>query len=101
LDKPMTREDFEAMQQGIELEDGPIKPDKIAINDMDKTVVGVEIHSGRNRIVRRMFEHFGYSVERLDRTGFAGISKKDLTRGKWRFLTEKEVIQLKFLKKKR
>lgn len=101
LDKMMSKEHFDEMQNGIELEDGPIKPDKIAINELDKTVVGVEIHSGRNRIVRRMFEHFGYSVERLDRTGFAGISKKDLTRGKWRFLTEKEVIQLKFLKKKK
>lgn len=101
LDKPMIKEDFEAMEAGIELEDGPIKPDKIAINEVDKRVIGVEIHSGRNRIVRRMFEHFGYEVVRLDRTGFAGISKKDLTRGKWRFLTQSEVIKLKFLKQKK
>lgn len=101
LDKPMAKEDFDKMQDGVELEDGHIKPDKIAINGVDKSVVGVEIHSGRNRIVRRMFEHFGYVVERLDRTGFAGISKKDTPRGKWRFLTEKEVIQLKFLKQKK
>jgi len=101
LDKPMTKEHFESMQEGIELEDGPIKPDKIAINEVDKTVVGIEIHSGRNRIVRRMFEHFGYTVERLDRTGFAGVSKKDISRGKWRFLTEQEVIRLKFLKQRK
>ncbi|MNL80370.1 Ribosomal large subunit pseudouridine synthase B [compost metagenome] len=63
----------------------------------DAQVVGLEIHSGRNRIVRRMFEHLGYEVQKLDRTVFAGLNKKDLPRGKWRFLTEKEVIKLKFL----
>ena len=60
-------------------------------------VVGLEIHSGRNRIVRRMFEHLGYEVQKLDRTVFAGLNKKDLPRGKWRFLSEKEVIKLKYM----
>ncbi|GAB3170201.1 pseudouridine synthase [Telluribacter humicola] len=97
LDKPITTEDFEALQQGLELEDGFIKPDEVGIVTPDAMVVGLEIHSGRNRIVRRMFEHLGYEVKKLDRTVFAGLNKKDLPRGKWRFLTEKEVIRLKFL----
>ncbi|WP_247236025.1 pseudouridine synthase [Telluribacter sp. SYSU D00476] len=97
LDKPITNEDFEALQQGLELEDGFIKPDEVGIVTPDAMVVGLEIHSGRNRIVRRMFEHLGYEVKKLDRTVFAGLNKKDLPRGKWRFLTEKEVIRLKFL----
>ncbi|GAB3706184.1 pseudouridine synthase [Spirosoma flavus] len=96
LDKPMTTEHFEALQQGIELEDGPIKPDAISIVTPDAYVVGIEIHSGRNRIVRRMFEHFGYEVSKLDRTTYAGLTKKELPRGKWRFLEPKEVIKLKY-----
>lgn len=97
LDKPITTEDFEALQHGVELEDGFIRPDEVGIVTPDAQVVGLEIHSGRNRIVRRMFEHMGYEVQKLDRTVFAGLNKKDLPRGKWRFLTEKEVIKLKFL----
>jgi 23S rRNA pseudouridine2605 synthase len=97
LDKPITTEDFEAMQAGFELEDGFVKPDDLGIVTPDAMVVGLEIHSGKNRIVRRMFEHFGYEVQKLDRTVFAGLNKKDVPRGKWRFLTEKEVIKLKFL----
>ncbi len=97
LDKPITTEDFETLQKGVELEDGFIKPDSLGIVTPDAYVVGIEIHSGRNRIVRRMFEHLGYEVKKLDRTVFAGLDKKDLPRGKWRFLTEKEVIRLKFL----
>ncbi len=97
LDKPITTEDFEAMQAGFELEDGFAKPDDLGIVTPDAMVVGLEIHSGKNRIVRRMFEHFGYEVQKLDRTVFAGLNKKDLPRGKWRFLSEKEVIKLKFL----
>ena len=97
LDKPITTEDFEAMQAGFELEDGFVKPDDLGIVTPDAIVVGLEIHSGKNRIVRRMFEHFGYEVQKLDRTVFAGLNKKDLPRGKWRFLTEKEVVKLKFL----
>lgn len=97
LDKPITTEDFELLQAGVELEDGFIRPDEVGIVTPDAFVVGLEIHSGRNRIVRRMFEHLGYEVQKLDRTVFAGLNKKDLPRGKWRFLTEKEVIKLKFL----
>lgn len=97
LDKPITLEDFEALKKGVELEDGFIKPDDIGIVTPDAYVVGIEVHSGRNRIVRRMFEHFGYEVKKLDRTTFAGLNKKDLPRGNWRFLTQKEVISLKFL----
>ncbi len=97
IDKPIATEDFEALQAGVELEDGFIRPDEVGLVTPDAQVVGLEIHSGRNRIVRRMFEHLGYEVQKLDRTVFAGLNKKDLPRGKWRFLTEKEVIKLKFL----
>ncbi|MCF0043584.1 pseudouridine synthase [Dyadobacter fanqingshengii] len=97
LDKPITTEDFESLQNGLELEDGFIRPDEVGIVTPDAMVVGLEIHSGRNRIVRRMFEHLGYEVQKLDRTVFAGLNKKDLPRGKWRFLSEKEVVKLKFM----
>ncbi|WP_460907974.1 pseudouridine synthase [Spirosoma areae] len=97
LDKPITNEHFEALKKGIELEDGPIKPDAISIVTPDAYVVGIEIHSGRNRIVRRMFESFGYDVSKLDRTTYAGLTKKELPRGKWRFLDPKEVVKLKYL----
>ncbi|MBC7410977.1 MAG: pseudouridine synthase, partial [Bacteroidia bacterium] len=99
LDKNMTIEDMHKIQDGIELEDGPIKVDKVDYvmnkGKASKNEVGVEIHSGRNRIVRRIFESLGYKVERLDRVMFAGLTKKSLTRGRWRFLTEQEVTQLK------
>jgi 23S rRNA pseudouridine2605 synthase len=97
LDKPITEEHFEAIRNGLELEDGFIKPDDLAIVTPDAQVVGVEIHSGRNRIVRRMFETLGYEVTKLDRTVFAGLTKKELPRGKWRFLEPKEVVKLKYL----
>ncbi|KAA0990527.1 pseudouridine synthase [Dyadobacter aurulentus] len=97
LDKPITTEDFESLQHGVELEDGFIHPDEVGIVTPDAMVVGLEIHSGRNRIVRRMFEHLGYEVQKLDRTVFAGLNKKDLPRGKWRFLSEKEVVKLKYM----
>ena len=97
LDKPITTEHFEQIQEGVELEDGFIKPDDLSIITPDAQVVGIEIHSGRNRIVRRIFEHFGYEVAKLDRTVYAGLTKKDLPRSNWRYLTEKEVIRLKFL----
>lgn len=97
LDKPITTEHFEELKKGIELEDGPIKPDALSIVTPDAYVVGIEIHSGRNRIVRRMFEHFGYQVSKLDRTTYAGLTKKELPRGKWRFLDPKEVVKLKYL----
>ena len=97
LDRPITTEDFEKLQAGLELEDGFIKPDEVGIVTADAMVVGLEIHSGRNRIVRRIFEHLGYEVQKLDRTVFAGLNKKELPRGKWRFLSEKEVVKLKYL----
>lgn len=99
LNKPMTKNDIVTLGSGIELEDGIIQPDKIAYvtGEDDKKQIGVELHSGRNRIVRRMFEHLGYTVVKLDRVFFAGITKKDLPRGKWRMLTEKEINLLKRL----
>ncbi|GAB3524261.1 pseudouridine synthase [Emticicia fontis] len=97
LDKPITTEHFEAIKNGVELEDGLIKPDDLGLVTPDAEVVGIEIHSGKNRIVRRIFEHFGYEVMKLDRTTYAGLNKKDLPRSKWRFLTEKEVIRLKYM----
>ncbi len=97
LNKPLSQEHFNAILSGIELEDGFIKADDLAIITPDNEVVGIEIHSGRNRIVRRIFEHLGYEILKLDRTVYAGLTKKDLPRGKWRFLTEKEVIRLKYM----
>ena len=80
---------------GIELEDGFIAADAVSYVGDSKNIIGIEIHSGRNRIVRRMLEHFGYEVKRLDRVYFAGLTKLNLPRGKWRFLTEKEITILK------
>lgn len=97
LDKPVTDEHFEAIKRGFDLEDGPIKPDALSIITPDAHVIGLEIHSGRNRIVRRIFEHLGYEVTKLDRTTYAGLTKKELPRGKWRFLDPKEVVKLKYL----
>lgn len=98
LDKPITEEDFLKIQEGITLEDGEVKVDNLAILTSDAKSLGMEIRMGRNRIVRRTFEHLGYEVVKLDRTTFAGLTKKDLARGKWRFLKEKEVINLKHLR---
>jgi len=96
LDKPAHEDDLAKLYQGITLEDGKVKADEISFVDpADKREVGIEIHSGRNRIVRRMFEHIGYDVRKLDRVYFAGLTKKNLPRGKWRFLSEKEVVMLK------
>ena len=97
IDKPIVKEDFDKILEGIELEDGIIKADDLSIITPDKQVVGIEIHSGKNRIVRRIFESLGYEVTKLDRTTYAGLTKKDLPRGNWRFLSEKEVIRLKYL----
>lgn len=95
LDKPLSQADAQAIVDGIMLEDGEIAADDLAFVDKTKKVVGIEIHSGRNRIVRRIFEHFGYNVNRLDRVYFAGLTKKNLKRGQWRFLTDAEVRTLK------
>ena len=96
LDKNVTAHDMQQIAQGIELEDGEIHADAIEYaSDTDKSQVGIEIHSGKNRIVRRIFEHLGYRVVKLDRVQFAGLTKKNLRRGDWRFLTEKEVEMLR------
>lgn len=96
LNKIVKPGDLRKLAEGIELEDGPIKADEISyVDEDDKSQVGVEIHSGRNKIVRRMFEHLGYTVKKLDRVYFAGLTKKGLTRGHWRFLSEKEIKMLK------
>ncbi|MCS6822170.1 MAG: rRNA pseudouridine synthase [Microscillaceae bacterium] len=97
LNKPITEADFTKLVEGVELEDGLVKLDDVAIITPDRTVLGIELHSGRNRVVRRLFEHLGYEVEMLDRTMFAGLTKKKLPRGKWRMLTPQEVIRLKYL----
>jgi len=96
LDKPLTDEDFEKIRAGLTLEDGEIKVDDLAKVTPDGYVIGVKIHSGKNRIVRRIFEHLGYEVTKLDRTTFAGLTKKDLPRGHWRYLTERELVKLKY-----
>lgn len=100
LDKPMTKGDLDKLVSGLELEDGPIAADAAAYADTkDHSVVGIEIHSGRNRIVRRMCEHLGYEVKNLDRVMFANLTKKNVERGKWRILSEKEVRLLKYFNK--
>ena len=96
LNKPLEKVDFDKILKGIVLEDGPASVDVLAYADIkDKTQIGVEIHSGRNRIVRRIFEALGYDVKNLDRVIFAGLTKKNIERGKFRFLNEKEVRDLK------
>jgi 23S rRNA pseudouridine2605 synthase len=96
LNKVLKPVDFEKISKGITLEDGFIKADAVSyINQADKKQIGVEIHSGRNRIVRRIFEHLDYKVLKLDRVYFAGLTKKGLSRGQWRFLTGKEISMLK------
>ena len=96
LDKNVTAHDMQQIATGIQLEDGEIKADAIEYaSDTDKSQVGIEIHSGKNRIVRRIFESLGYRVVKLDRVQFAGLTKKNLRRGDWRFLTEKEVEMLR------
>ena len=95
LDKNLSKPHFDQILEGLELEDGEIHADSLSYVDEDNSQVGLEIHSGRNRVVRRIFEHLGYKVKRLDRVYFAGLTKKNLRRGQWRFLTENEVSMLK------
>ena len=95
LDKPLTRSDMDKIAEGIVLEDGEIHADEISYVKENKQEVGIEIHSGRNRIVRRIFEYLGYTVTKLDRVYYAGLTKKNLKRGQWRFLTREEVDRLK------
>ena len=98
LDRGLSNEDLHKINEGVELEDGVVKVDEFSILSNDKKTIGLEIHVGRNRIVRRLFEHLNYEVVKLDRVMYAGLTKKDLKRGNWRYLTQKEVIALKFLK---
>jgi 23S rRNA pseudouridine2605 synthase len=100
LDKPLSKGDFDKIMNGLTLEDGPVIVDSLGYVDAkDKSVIGLEIHSGRNRIVRRIFEHLGYDVKGLDRVMYATLTKKNVDRGKWRFLSEKEIRLLKYLNK--
>ncbi|MFT3703346.1 MAG: pseudouridine synthase [Agriterribacter sp.] len=98
LDKAVTKQQLDTIAGGITLEDGFIQPDMVAYADAkDKSVIGIEIHSGRNRIVRRIFEHLGFDVKNLDRVMYGIFTKKNIERGKWRMLTEKEIRLLKHL----
>ncbi len=95
-DKNVAMSDMDLLVSGIELEDGPVYADEVTyVNEADRSQIGIEIHSGKNRIVRRMLEHLGYRVNKLDRVLFAGLTKKNLKRGDWRYLTEKEVNMLR------
>lgn len=98
LDKPITKADFEQLAAGIRLEEGVAVPDDLAIVSDDRQTVGIELHIGWNRIVRRLFESLGYQVVKLDRVVYAGLDKKDLPRGNWRFLTQPEIVRLKHYK---
>ncbi len=98
LDKPITKDDFETILNGVTLEDGPASVNELAILGDDNKTLGVEIHIGRNRIVRRIFESIGYTVKKLDRVMFASLTKKNLPRGKYRHLSPKEVMGIKGVK---
>ena len=92
LSKALAKADLAKIEDGLELEDGPVSVDQIAyVEDKDRKHIGIELHVGRNRIVRRIFEHLGYEVTKLDRVSFSGLTKKRLSRGQWRFLSSKEV----------
>ena len=95
LNRPATKAELQQILDGIELEDGKIQADSISfVDESDKSQIGIELHSGKNRIVRRIFEHFGFRIEKLDRVYFAGLTKKNVPRGKWRYLAEKEISML-------
>lgn len=98
LDKPLTENHFNDINEGLKLEDGTANVNDLAVVGGDKRVIGIDIHIGKNRIVRRIFEHLRYDVVKLDRVIYAGLTKKDLGRGKWRMLTDKEIIKLKHMK---
>ncbi|WP_338762525.1 pseudouridine synthase [Bernardetia sp. ABR2-2B] len=100
LDKPFSEEEIEQLKAGLELEDGLAKADGAAILDPDGLSVGIELHMGKNRIVRRMFAHLGYEVIRLDRTVYAGLTKETIGRGQYRLLNEREIIRLRFFNKR-
>ncbi|MCK5823334.1 MAG: rRNA pseudouridine synthase [Bacteroidales bacterium] len=95
LDRELSKNDLDEIAEGLTLDDGFIKVDEISYIDNDKKQIGIEIHSGKNRIVRRIFNKKNYNVKKLDRVYFSGLTKKGVQRGKWRFLTEKEIFMLK------
>ncbi len=98
MDRKLSIEDLQAIREGIRLEEGVAEVDNISfIEGKPKTEVGIEIHIGWNRVVRRIFQRLGYEVESLDRVMFAGLTKKNVKRGHWRILTEQEVNNLKML----
>lgn len=98
VDKRVSKEDIAAIQEGVKLEDGVASVDELAILSNDYRQFGLEIHIGKNRVVRRIFEHFGYEVVKLDRVLYAGLDKQNLPRGKWRYLTDREINRLKSLR---
>jgi len=98
LAQRISDEDLEKIEAGMELEDGAVKVDNLVVLDNKRKKLGLELHIGRNRIVRRLFEQLGYEVTKLDRVFFAGLTKKNLPRGKWRFLHPKEVIWIKHMR---
>lgn len=95
LTTPISLKDLAAIKAGVKLKDGIVEVDSIATAEGDASKLGIEIHSGKNRVVRRLFEHLGYQIVTLDRVMYAELTKKDLPRGKWRFLTQQEVHQLR------
>jgi 23S rRNA pseudouridine2605 synthase len=96
LDRQVLKNDLFRITEGVELEDGIVAADAVAYADSeDKSQIGIELHSGKNRVIRRLFETLGYKVKKLDRVYFAGLTKKNLPRGKWRYLSEKEIVMLK------
>jgi 23S rRNA pseudouridine2605 synthase len=96
LDRPVAKDDLFRLTEGIDLEGESIAADAVSYADPeDRSQIGIEIHSGQNRVIRRLFESLGYKVKKLDRVYFAGLTKKNLQRGKWRFLSEKEISMLK------
>lgn len=96
LDKPVEKNDLFRLTEGLQLEDTTVAADAVSfVDNDDRTQVGIELHSGQNRVVRRMFEALGYKVKKLDRVYFAGLTKKNLKRGRWRYLTDKEISMLK------
>ncbi len=99
LDQPVTKADLEQIASGVKIDNNLVVPDAVSYIDRaeSKKEIGIEIHSGQNRVVRRIFEQLGYKVTKLDRVLYAGLTKKDLPRGKWRFLTEKELSFLKMM----
>ncbi|WKN45175.1 pseudouridine synthase [Tunicatimonas pelagia] len=101
IDKPITDEDFIKIENGVMLEDGAAPVDEIGLVGPERTSLGISLHIGRNRIVRRIFEHLGYEVIRLDRVMYAGLTKKDLSRGKWRYLNKAELIKIKHMGRKK